>query len=103
MTPRGGSRCDGVDDTNLDSWRHDRRRMGDVVLVGEDELQGMLTRRELDMRFTLAGAEMEMVEIVWNRLVERRHLDIDQEMVMARILLLRARRRDAHARQGRNG
>ena len=54
------------------------RRVRNVVLVAHDQLQRVLARLERNLRFGLAGAEMQMIEVVGNRLVERRQLGVDQ-------------------------
>src|SRR5262249_13646795 len=51
------------------------------------------------LRFGLAGAEVQMVEIVRDGLVKRRQLGVDQQVVMAGVLAERAGRRDAHVAQ----
>ena len=42
----------------------------------------MLARLERNLRLGLAGAEVQVIEVVRNRLVERRQFGIDQQMVM---------------------
>src|SRR5580693_9394892 len=59
----------------------------------------MRSGRQREFSLRLAPAEVEMVLVVGDRLVERRQVRIDQEMMMTRIGPLRARRRDAHAMQ----
>jgi hypothetical protein len=38
----------------------------------------MLAKRERYLRFSLSGAEMEMIEVVWDGLIERRQRGVDQ-------------------------
>ena len=51
---------------------------------------------ERDARLGLAGAEMQVIEVVRQRPVERRQPRIDQEMVVPGVGLLHAGRCDAH-------
>ena len=70
-----------------------------MVLVADEQLQRMQARPERDLGLGLAGAEVQVIEVVGNGLVERRQLGIDQQMVMARILALGPGRRNAHIAQ----
>ena len=88
---------------DLDTRRHDRRRVRDVILVAQQQLQGVLPGLQRHLGFGLAGAEVQMVEVARNRLVERRQIGVDEQMMMARIFPIRARRRDTHVAAGRNG
>src|ERR1700735_3100934 len=56
----------------------------------------MLASRQGDGRLGLAGAEMEVVFVVRNWLIEGRQLRVDQEMVMSGIRLVHAGRSNAH-------
>ena len=47
-----------------DPLRHDRRIEGFVVPVGEHQLEGMFSGRELDNRLSLSASEVEMLRIV---------------------------------------
>ena len=49
-----------------------------MVLVAHQQLQRMVAGLERDIRLGLAGAEVQMVEVGGNRLIERRQLGIDQ-------------------------
>jgi len=74
--------------------------MGDVVPVAQQELQGVLPRRQLDLGLRLPPTEMLMVGITRQRLIQRRQLvHIDQQIMVARVLSIRSGRRHAHARQ----
>ena len=55
----------------------DRRRVGDVVGVAEQQLQRMRSGRQREFGFRLAAAEVQMVLIVRNWLVERRQVRVD--------------------------
>src|ERR1700722_10562928 len=59
----------------------------------------MRSGRQREFSLRLAPAEVEMVLVVRDRLVERRQVRIDQEMMVTRVGPLRARRRDAHPMQ----
>ena len=43
-----------------------------MVLVSQQELKGVLAMFERDLSFALAAAEMKMIEIIGDRLIERR-------------------------------
>ena len=70
-----------------------------MVLVAQEQLQRVLAGLELNFRLALAATEMKVVEVVGYRLVERWQLGIDQEMMMAGIFPIGARRREAHVLQ----
>jgi hypothetical protein len=59
--------------------------VGNVILVTHEQLQSVLPWSQGDLSLGLAGAEMQMIEIVGNGLIERWKLGIDQQMVMTRI------------------
>jgi|ERR1700757_5209404 hypothetical protein len=65
--------------------------MWTVILVAEQELEGVLA-----VGLGLHGAEVQMIEVVRNRLAERRQFGVDQQMVMARVLAVRPSGRNAH-------
>ena len=71
-----------LDDAHLDPVRHDRGRVWDMIPITQYELKGVLARRELKLGFTLSGAVMEMIEVVGDRLIQRRQQNIDQDMMM---------------------
>ena len=84
--------------------------MRDVILVSQQQLQRVLAGRERDLRLGLAGAVMQMIEVVRNRLVERRQVGVDQQMVVTGMLAIQAGGPDPHVPQaemdrqlGRNG
>ena len=61
----------------------------------------MLARRQRDFGFGLAGAEMQMLEVVRNFGVERRRRRIDDQMMVARIGAVGTCRRHAHSAQAK--
>jgi hypothetical protein len=73
--------------------------MRDVVLVAEQELQSVVARGERHFCFGLPRAEMQMVEIVRDRLIERGHRRVDQQMVVAGIRAIGAGGRNSHIPQ----
>ena len=62
--------------------RHDRRRMGNVVLVAHEKLQRVRARLERNFGLGLTGTEMQVIEVVWNRLIEGRQCGIDQQVMV---------------------
>ena len=70
-----------------------------MILVAEDELQGVLARRQRHLGFGLAGAEMQVIEVVRQRPVERRRRHVDDQVVVAGILPVEPGRGDAHVAQ----
>lgn len=73
----------GVDDTNLDARRNHRRRVRNMILVSEKQLKRVITGFQRYRRLGLAGAVVQVIEVVRNWLVERWKFGIDQQMVMA--------------------
>jgi hypothetical protein len=57
------------------------------------------SRFERNVRLRLAGTEVEVIEIVWNRLIEGWQLGINQQVVMTRIDAIWASGRDPHLMQ----
>ena len=70
-----------------------------MVRVAEQQLQRVRSGRQREFSFRLAPAEVQMVLVIGDRLVERRQIRIDQEMMVTRVGSLGARRRDAHPMQ----
>ena len=70
-----------------------------MVRVAEQQLQRVRSGREREFSFRLAAAEVQMVLVIGDRLVERRQVRVDQEMMVTRVGPLGSRRRDAHAMQ----
>ena len=56
----------------------------------------MLTCGQRDLRLGLATAKMNVVEIAWDRLIERRQLGVDEKVMMTGIRLGCSCRRDLH-------
>ena len=73
--------------------------MGYVVLVPEQKLKFMRAKRKRYLRFSLSGAEMEMIEVVWDGLIERGQRGVDQQVMMPRVGLGYACRRNAHVQK----
>jgi hypothetical protein len=75
--------------------------MWKVVPVREQQLQRVLARWKRNFRLGLAGAEVQVVRVVRDRLVERWKFGIDQQVVMARVWTIRAGWGNAHALQSK--
>ena len=86
-------------DHYFDGLRVNRRFMGDVIFITKEQLKRVHPERQGDLRLGLARSEMEVIGVAGNGLIERRQRRIDQEVVMAGIVLFKARRRDTHAYQ----
>ena len=56
--------------------------MRHMVLVAEHELQGVLARRQGDIGFSLAGAEMQMLKVVGYFGVEWGRRRVDDQVMM---------------------
>ena len=74
----------GIDE-HVDDVRDHRRVVRDVVVIAEQKLKRVIARRQRQLDLGLALAEMQMVEVARDRLVERRQPGIDQKMMMAGI------------------
>src|SRR3954454_7720537 len=70
--------------------------MRDVVLVAEQELQSVVAWGQRHFCFGLPSAEMQMIEIVRDRLIEGGHRSVDQEMVVAGIRAIGSGGRNSH-------
>jgi hypothetical protein len=70
-----------------------------VGRIREQQAQLVTARRQRDFRLGLAGAKMKMIEIVGNRLVERRQIGVDQKVMVSGVGFVEACRRDAHIEQ----
>jgi hypothetical protein len=73
--------------------------MRNVILVGEKKLERVPAWRQRHLGLRLSAAEMEMLRIVGDWLVERRQVRIDKKMVVPRVELHDSGGRDAHALQ----
>ena len=67
-----------------------------MVGVAEEQLKRVLAQRKVNCCFGLARSEMQMIEVIRYRLIQRRQRGIDQKMVVAGVGLFDARRRHAH-------
>ena len=54
-----------------------------MVRIAEEELKRMSTRGKRNRCFCLSRSEMQMIEVVRDRLVQRRQLGVDQEVMVA--------------------
>jgi hypothetical protein len=70
-----------------------------VVGVAEQKLQLVPAERERHRRLGLAGAEVQVLEVVRDRLIERRQFGIDDEMMVPGVGIGQPRRRDTHVDQ----
>lgn len=95
--PTRNSGCGGVANPDPDAIGHDWRRMRHVPLVSQQELERMLSGRQAHFSLSLAGTKMQVREVIWNRLIERGQLGIDQQMMVSRVLSIGARRGYSHA------
>ena len=86
----------GHADVNDDWIRIDRRLVRDVVGVPQKDLQGVTPFRQGDGRLCLTAAEMQVVLVVRDRLIQWRERRVDQEVVMAGVRLIDASWGDAH-------
>jgi len=72
-----------------------------MVLVAHQELQRMLARLERYLGLGLAPPEMQMIEVIRYRFIERRKLGIDEEVVVTRVLAIGAGGRNPHIAQSK--
>ena len=86
-------------DHYFDGFRVNRRFMRDVIFITKEQLKRVHPERQGNLCLGLARSEMEVIGVAGNGLIERRQRRIDQEMVMAGIVLFKSRRRDTHAYQ----
>jgi len=70
-----------------------------MILVPQQQLQRMRAGTQGELGLGLASAEMQVIEIVGDRLVERRQADIDQKVMMPGIRFVDPSGRDAHLAQ----
>ena len=73
--------------------------MRNMTLIAQQKLQGVLSGRQAHLGLGLACTEVQVIEIVWNRLIQGRQLGIDQQIVVAGILSIGTCRRHPHAAQ----
>ena len=91
--PRFRRRHADIDNHHI---RVDRRNVRNMRRVPEQQLERVAAFRQGHGGFGLAGAEMQVVLIVRDRLIERRQRRIDEKMVMSRVRLVHAGRSNAH-------
>ena len=94
-----GVKQGSVDDVNVNPVRKQRRGIGKVVLVAQQQLKGMIARWQGHFGFGLTCAKMQMIEVAWDRLVQWRKFGIDQQVMMTGILLVGSCRRYPHSLQ----
>ncbi len=70
--------------------------MCDVIFVTEDKLERMLSEGERNLRLGLPRAKMQVIEIIWNGLIQRREGGVHHQMMVAGIGLFHAGRRYPH-------
>ena len=68
-----------------------------MVRVAQKQLQRVWTRRQREFDFRLSCAVMQIVFVVWDRLVQGRQIPVDKEMKMSGVGFLRSGRRDPHS------
>src|ERR1043165_3825531 len=73
--------------------------MRNVILVAEKQLESVLPGGELDLCLGLPGAEMKVVEVIGDGLIQWRKRHINENMMMAGVFLVGACRRYAHPAQ----
>ena len=54
-----------------------------MVFVGKQQLQRMFAGRQRDVGLRLTSAEVQVMRIVRHRLIKRRQIGVDQQMVMS--------------------
>ena len=91
--PRFRRRHADIDNHHI---RVDRRNVRNMRRVPEQQLERVAAFRQGHGGFGLAGAEMQVVLIVRDRLIERRQRRIDEKMVMSRVRLVHAGRSHTH-------
>ena len=92
----GHGRRSSLDYVDADALGHHGRIVRNVLLVAQQQLQGVFAGRQRHLGLGLAGAEMQMVEVVRNGLIQRGQVGVDQKMVVPGVRAIRACRRDPH-------
>jgi len=75
--------------------------MWNVIFVPQEQLQCVRSWFQGDLRLSLAGSKVQMIEVVGNGLIERWQLGVDQQVVMSRIGAIRAGWCDPHLSQAK--
>jgi hypothetical protein len=96
MAEGGAGYRGSVADPHVDALGHHRRRVRNVPAVSQQELKRMLSGGQAYLSLCLAGSKVEVREVVWDWLIQRRQVGIDQKMVMSGILTIGAGRRHSH-------
>src|ERR1700688_1230169 len=87
-------------DRNGNLFRNDRWVEGEVFGVPEHKLKCVLARSQFNVRLSLAGAEMKMSLVLWDRLARiERFVHVNQQMVVTCVRLVDAGPRNPPARQ----
>jgi hypothetical protein len=73
----GDLRRSRIRSNDSNARRHDRRAVWNVILVTQQQLQGVGAWFECDLRLGLSSTEMKVIEVIGNRLVQRRQISID--------------------------
>jgi len=71
--------------------------MRDMILIPQQQPERVFPGRQSDLSLALGVAEVQMIEIRRDRLVQRRQLGIDQQMVVPGIRTIYTRPRQLHA------
>jgi hypothetical protein len=74
--------------------RVDGRRVRDVVRIAHKQLQRVRARRQRQCDLSLARAEMQIVLVVRDRVVQGRQIPVDEKMKVSCIRFLRSDQRD---------
>src|ERR1700746_2978989 len=81
---------------DVDLFRIDRRIVRHVAGIAEQEPQPVVAQRQGGLCFGLSGTEVQMIEVVRDRLIERRQVRVHQKMMMPGVRLVESGWRDAH-------
>jgi hypothetical protein len=71
--------------------------MGNMLVISQDELQHVSSRRKNDLDLRLPISKVEVLRIVRDRPIPSGQFGVDQEMVMAGSSLLNASRSHSHS------
>src|SRR6476646_876844 len=75
--------------------------MWNVILVPKEQLQCVRSWFQRDLRLSLAGSKVQMIEVVRNGLIERGQLGVDQQVMMTGIRAIGAGWCDSHLSQAK--
>jgi hypothetical protein len=96
MSEWGAGHRGSVGDPHADALRHHRWRVRNVPAISQQELKRMLSGGQAYLSLSLAGPKVQVREVGWDWLIQRRQFSIDQQMVMSGILAIGAGRRHPH-------